>query len=268
MRRAVLLVLAACSANPDPVPPQPAPSASAIAPGKKLEPIDGMVIVPAGPFLRGSPDGVGSSDERPQKEITMSAFYVDKTEVTQKAYAKCVEAKKCKAPQCSSDRKTDWDPDKRGDHPVVCIHWKQAKAYCEFAGKRLPTEAEWEKAARGTDGRRYPWGEDPPDCELAQYYGCNTKDTLPVGSLPKGASPYGALDMAGNVWEWIADWYDSGYYKVAPAQDPPGPKRGDEKPVRGGSWKYGKKDLDVAPRTFEEPMKAYEHVGVRCAKSP
>jgi len=220
-----------------------------------------MVDVPAGPFFRGSADGVGLEDEHPRRTIELSAFAIDKTEVTQADYAKCVTAGTCSAITCSRNAA-------QGDtKPVVCATWQQAKTFCGWVGKRLPTEAEWEKAARGTDGRLYPWGNDAPTCDHARYYGCGKGEPDDVGSHPKGASPYGALDMAGNVWEWVEDWHDDGYYASCPAKDPPGPATGTTKVVRGGAFKYGKDELLTAERTFDKPTVTYEHVGFRCAKS-
>ena len=226
-----------------------------------------MVLVAAGSFLRGSPPGVGLEDEHPQRTIELGAFYIDRTEVRQSDFARCVTAGACPAPHCKDDRPTDWDPTKRAEHPVVCIDWASAQAYCQWAHKRLPTEAEWEKAARGSDGRLYPWGNEAPTCERANYQECGRKDTLPAGSLPKGASPFGALDMAGNVWEWVADWHLSSYYVASPAKNPEGPFSGEARVVRGGAFKYGATELSSAGRTYDEPTIHYEHVGVRCAKS-
>jgi formylglycine-generating enzyme required for sulfatase activity len=226
-----------------------------------------MVLVPEGPFLRGSLPGVGLEDEHPQRSIILAAFLIDVTEVTQANYARCVDAGRCVAPKCKADRATDWDPSGRATHPVVCIAWSEAKAFCEFVGKRLPTEAEWEKAARGPDGRLYPWGNDAPTCEHANYFECDRKGTEPVGSHPTGRSPYGALDMAGNVWEWTADFHLANYYVASSAKDPEGPSDGDRKVVRGGAFKYGASELLSAGRTYDAPTVHFEHVGVRCAKS-
>ncbi|MCS6912884.1 MAG: formylglycine-generating enzyme family protein [Myxococcales bacterium] len=166
---------------------------------------DDMVAVPAGPFLRG--DDRGDPDERPQRRMHLESFYIDRTEVTRAAYARCVFARRCRPPRGGAGA---------GNLPVVGVSWHDAVAYCAFVGKRLPTEAEWEKAARGPHGRRYPWGETM-SCRLANvgnFQGdgrCAGQGPpgrpVPPGSYPQGASPYGALDMAGNVWEWVADRY-------------------------------------------------------------
>ncbi len=165
--------------------------------------VDGMtlVLIPAGEFTMGSDEG--DFDERPERKETTEAFWIDLTEVTQGMYAQC-DAEGCEEPECV-----------RGDddYPVVCVDWENARDYCEWAGRRLLTEIEWEKAARGTDGRIYPWGNEPATCnytvmnDLNLGDGCGWGDSpWAVGSKPEGASPYGVLDMAGNVWEWVYDW--------------------------------------------------------------
>jgi formylglycine-generating enzyme required for sulfatase activity len=190
-----------------------------------------MVSVSAGDFMMGcaSADTQCRDDEKPQHTVTLSAFQIDKTEVTQDQYAACVAAKACAPPEC------DWDCTK-ADYPAACVERAQAEAFCTWAGKRLPTEAEWEKAARGTDGRIYPWGNDAPDCDHANMAGCGDAAQA-VGSHPDGASPYGALDMAGNVVEMVSDWYDATYYATSPTTDPTGPATGNTYGGRGGGYK-------------------------------
>ena len=175
-----------------------------------------MVLIPAGEFVMGSPPGEGEDDEHPQKRIYLDAFYIAKYEVTTARYAKFLRA-------TGSEKPNYWDKVNLNNHsnrPVVGVNWHDAKAYCGWAGKRLPTEAEWEKAARGTDGRRYPWGDSAPTSSLANYdrYVSNWEGDLydgrlqDIDSYETGKSPYGIYDMAGSVWEWVADWYDKDYY--------------------------------------------------------
>ena len=233
--------------TPTPLPPTDTPSAP-----------PGMVYVPAGEFIMGSDEG--DSDERPMHTVYLDAFYIDKTEVTNDQYRKCVEAGACDTPR----KTTYYDNADYAQHPVVYVTWNDADAYCRWAGKRLPTEAEWEKAARDTGGRTYPWGGGI-DCDHAQYRGCG-EGTVPVGSKPKGASPYGALDMAGNVWEWVADWYDSGYYSQSPGRNPPGPDSGEERVVRGGSWLRNQWSARCADRLWYIPWYRPDDVGFRCTR--
>ena len=201
-----------------------------------------MVQVTEGPFTRGSTEGQGDPDEEPQGTVTVSAFWIDKTEVTAAQYRKCVEAKGC-TPASASDRFCNWGKPGQDNHPINCVRWDQANAYCEWAGARLPTEAEWEKAARGTDGRTYPWGNTAPSCQVAIWFdhdseshACGHLGTWPVGSKPEGASPYGAVDMAGNVWEWVADGYDAHLYRNGSSVDPRGPDKSTMRVLRGGGF--------------------------------
>jgi formylglycine-generating enzyme required for sulfatase activity len=220
----------------------------------------GICTVPAGNFWMGcnvEVDDDCDSDESPYHKVYVDAFEVYTTEVTVYAYDACVTAGQCDAPVCAQDG---------GDRPVVCVDWFDADSYCGWAGKRLCTEAEWEKAARGTDGRTYPWGNEAPTCELAVMNGC-PGTAQPVGSKPVGASPYGALDMAGNVWEWVADWYDRSYYLSSPAGNPTGPASGSNRVVRGGSFDSGADNLRASNRHDDVPSFTYGILGFRCCRS-
>jgi formylglycine-generating enzyme required for sulfatase activity len=227
--------------------PTPVPTTMSVSPPATWQrPTDGMVMVyvPEGEFLMGSTDAQVEEAvqmckgcpqeyfeaEMPRHTVALDAFWIDQTEVTNAQYRKCLDAGVCRKP-------VYWDNSdfSAPDQPVVGVTWNDARTYCEWAGGRLPTEAEWEKAARGTDGRTYPWGNEPATCERVSYGGCVGKAS-PVGSYPTGASPYGALDMAGNVWEWVADWYAEHYYSRSPDHNPQGPDSGGVRGLRGGSW--------------------------------
>jgi formylglycine-generating enzyme required for sulfatase activity len=230
----------------------------------------GMVKVPAGEFFMGCNERVDNAceeDEKPGRTVNLPAFSIDKAEVSVEEYQKCVDARQC--PQSDERRYSscNWGVSGREQHPMNCIDWNQAKTFCEWAGKRLPTEAEWEKAARGTDGRKYPWG-DTWQPQKANSYGEDDgfKTTAPVGSFPAGVSPYGNLDMAGNVWEWTQDWYDSKYYQNGPTKNPRGAEKGGLKVARGGSWRDSARGVRVALRRRYGPRAGVDHVGFRCAQ--
>lgn len=176
--------------------------------------------------------------EMPEHMVDVDGFWIMQTEVTNAEYARCVTAQACTPP--ANQR---WNDPAYAKHPVTNVNWGQANQYAGWAGGRLPTEAEWEKAARGTDQRSYPWGNTPIQDDLLNYNDVK-RDTMPVGSYPAGASPYGALDMAGNVEEWVTDWYSATYYASSPAQNPLGPATGVRfRVTRGGS--YGSRRDDV-----------------------
>ncbi|MBC8333563.1 MAG: formylglycine-generating enzyme family protein, partial [Anaerolineae bacterium] len=227
-----------------------------LAGATQISPKDGLVMVyaPAGELEMGSEEG--NSDERPVHTVYLDSFWMDQTEVTYGQYQAFVQAESYTGDKGCGDG---------DDYSVACVDWHSAQAYCEWAGKRLPTEAEWEKAARGTDGRTYPWGEEIT-CNLAQYSGCSG-DALPVGSLPAGASPYGALDMAGNLREWVADWYDSDYYQISPPANPEGPQTGANRVLRGGSWNGTDGYVRSANRDRGSPSYTVNDFGFRCARS-
>jgi formylglycine-generating enzyme required for sulfatase activity len=228
------------------------------------------VSVPAGPFTMGNDPGTGNVDEQPAHRPLLDRFAIDRTEVTNRRYRACVAHGPC-TPPARRDSKTrrDYYRDPTfADHPVVNVDWYQAETFCRWVGGRLPTEAEWEKAARGhRDRRQYPWGDKKPDCSLANFGGPDgcTGDTDRVGARPAGKSPYGALDMAGNVWEWVADWYDSSYYKRADPRNPRGPRWGAFRVMRGGCYDTAPEGLRVSCRNHDLPSGRGPNVGFRCA---
>lgn len=251
-----------------PLPPAPTPT-----PPPAFS--KGMVLVPAGEFIMGSEEG--REDEKPMRRVYLDAFYIDRYEVTNAEYAEFLDAigghqGRCGGHDCIDTK--DEDPDSHilytgggyvveagyERHPVTKVSWYGAKAYCEHYGKRLPDEAEWEKATRGAEGWVYPWGDEfeANRANVDRPVG----DTMPVGSYEGGVSPYGAYDVAGNVWEWVADWY----------QAYPGSHYRSEffgqkyKVVRGGSWNHPPGDARGAARDIAHPARRIRVVGFRCAR--
>jgi len=257
------------------------PSPALLPGATRVREVDGMVMiyVPAGPFTIGSDEG--ENNEKPARTVTLDAFWIDQTEVTNAMFNLCVQDGRCTLPRKNSSptRNNYYNDAKYANYPVIYVSWEQANTYCAWAGSvstgstttRLPTEAEWEKAARGIDGRIYPWGNQTPWIYSANY-NSDLGDTSPVGSFPNGASPYGALDMAGNVWEWVADWYSPDYYSNSSSTtSPTGPNSGRYKVLRGGAWD----NLDFAVRStfrnWDSPTNFdynFGNYGFRCASSP
>lgn len=243
---------------------------------------EGMILIPAGEFIMGADRG-GEEDEHPSHKVTLSAYYIDKYETTNAEYGACVEAGVCRKPRSIDARLND------PERPVVGVSWDDAKAYCGWKNKRLLTEAEWEKAARGTEGKRYPWGDAKPEKDFG-CYGWNDDKPCKPGTYPKGDSPYGVSDMAGGVWEWIGDVYDAGYYPRSATKDPKGgtcaeslkffnklrreKKQGFtgsnpipkvcERVLRGGAWNYGGKGLRSSNRVHHPPNWRIQVAGIRC----
>jgi formylglycine-generating enzyme required for sulfatase activity len=222
-----------------------------------------MVYVPAGSFTMGSKDG--PADEKPAHQVTLDAFWIDQTEVTNGMWALCVQARGCQLPAIkrSYTRPDYYGNPQYNDYPVVSVNWSQAKGYCEWTGSRLPTEAEWEKAARGTDDRTYPWGEGI-DQTYANYDG-TIGDTTRVASYEKGKSLYGAYDLAGNTLEWVADLYSDNYYWWSRTSNPTGPTSGIYRVQRGGWWNANNQEARSSSRVAWDP--GLNNAGLRCARS-
>jgi formylglycine-generating enzyme required for sulfatase activity len=251
----------------------------------------------------GSPEGTGYDDDQPPHTVYLDAFWIDKTDVTNAMFKKFVnaagyvtDAEKAGKSYVFNIKNGNWELANGADwlnpqgsssslagledHPVVQVSWDDANASCKWAGVQLPSEAQWEKAARGTDGREYPWGDQNPSGNLANFADANLnvswadksandgyQFTSPVGFYPKGASPYGALDMAGNVWQWVNDWYDAHYYASSPASNPQGPSSGTLRVLRGGSWFEFSYSFRSALRLKLVPSFASYFLGFRCART-
>jgi formylglycine-generating enzyme required for sulfatase activity len=241
--------------------------ATPLAVRTQISTVDGMVMVeiPAGEFEMGKEDDLVGADS-PRHTVYLDTYWIDKTDVTNEMFAKCVQAGKCTFNIQHAATEIHYGNPDYADHPVVYVTWYQAVEYCQWAGRRLPTEAEWEKAARGTDGRIYPWGRKPADSTLANYNDM-VGDTTPVGSYPLGASPYGLLDMAGNVRQWVADWFSDLFYRNSPLQNPLGPGMGEKRVLRGGSFKDPANGVRVTVRFGHVPGSAGMNRGFRCASS-
>jgi len=235
---------------------------------KTIETEDGseMVLIPEGPFQMGSPASSGDLDELPQHAVYLPAFYIDLKEITQRQFSKFSEATQYPKPVVPVFQE-ELSLITKPELPVVGVSWNAAKDYCQWAEKRLPTEAEWEKAAGGDQSFRWPWGNDFAE-KAANLAGEEDgyKFLAPPGRFESGRSPYGLYDMAGNAAEWVADWYDADYYKNAPFKIPKGPETGKFRVYRGGSWNDSSVNARVAKRFMAAPHQTSAVIGFRCAK--
>jgi formylglycine-generating enzyme required for sulfatase activity len=279
---AVLVLVSACTLPGVATPTARFTANSSLEPGAlHVSALDGMaqVYVPAGEFKMGS--ALGYNEEKPVHTVYLDAYWIDQTEVTNAMYAQCVRAGTCTLPAHVGlePPASYYDDPLYANYPVIYVNWYQASAYCAWARRRLPTEAEWERAARGADGRAFPWG-NKFDCRMGNFDdetqydrdvvagGANCDgyvETAPVGSFPSGASPYGVLDLAGNVWEWVSDWFD--YYTPELASNPFGPETGRQRALRGGAWVNFEHGVRSTGRSAIEPDKSDSFIGFRCVAS-
>ncbi|MBK9948563.1 MAG: SUMF1/EgtB/PvdO family nonheme iron enzyme [Nitrospira sp.] len=233
-----------------------------------------MVEVPTGSFPMGVPPGDrdGGRDEYPRHEVVLDTFLIDQFEVTNGRYLEFIKSTGHRVPQNPTNPTRNlWQggtiTESLAERPVINVDWFDADAYCKWAGKRLPSEAEWEKAAKGTSDRRFPWGNVEPTAKHLNYNQkwIGEKTLMPVGSYEAGKSPYGVYDIVGNVWEWVNDWYDARYYEKSPSKNPPGPQEGTKKVIRGAGWQNETPTVRIFTRVDSDPTMRNESTGFRCA---
>jgi formylglycine-generating enzyme required for sulfatase activity len=273
----------ASATTPPTQTPSPSPTDTPVGHSRNLKDNAELIYIPPGEFLMGSDrkdDPFFWGAEGPMHQVSLEGYWIYRFEVTNSMYQACVAERACPKPgilRFASVAEYYGNP-KYDDYPVVNVTYGDAASYCRWSGGRLPTEAEWEKAARGTDGRLFAWGNEPPTGDLAnlcdqhctQEWKVSTindgyRETAPVGSYPKGASPYGVLDMSGNVWEWVFDWFQGTYYKVSPEKNPLGPASGTQRVIRGGSYYNGIDGVRVVARAYRSPDNFGLSIGFRCA---
>ncbi len=239
-----------------------------------------MRLVLAGEFTMGSNNG--NSNEEPVHQVYLDTYYIDKYEVSNFHYKACVNANKCTPPYYTNSKTRDryYSDSAFDNYPVVFVDWYMAKSYCEWRGAQLPSEAQWEKAARGENGQMYPWGntfdgtrvnfcdKNCPEGIADMNFDDGYVDTSPTGSYENGKSPYGVYDLAGNVWEWVADWYSERYYENSSLSNPLGPELGEDRVLRGGAANYYFSFTRSSARYSHKPVNSYSYVGFRCAMNP
>ena len=248
-------------------------------PSFSSEPPEDMVLIPLGEFVMGANSIHTNTNHAPAHRVDLEAFYINKFEVTNAQFEEFIldggyqnqglwtaegwdfiQKNRIKTPLHYGENSVSTEP----DHPVIGVSWYEADAYATWAGKRLPTEAEWEKAARGVESRIYPWG-DTMDFTKLSYFPHGTKLQL-VGNFPDGASPYGVMDMAGSVWEWCSDWYSANYYSQSPRKNPKGPENGDYRVLRGGGWDSIRLQLRTYYRYSDKRNRRTYNIGFRCVQ--
>ena len=243
---------------------------TALADSSKVVAPKEMVLIPAGEFLMGSAEGTGRKDEYPQHTVYLDAYWIDRYEVTGSNFEEYLAQNPKQHPTITGwhDRKVRPGMERK---PVIGLTWKRCRNYCLWRGKRLPTEAEWERAAGGRKHRTYPWGEALPDETRAHFNRCcfiDKGDTLrEVGSLELGKTPEGVYEMSGNIAEWVFDWYDARYYQKSPGKNPQGPPKGKYHVVRGGAWNSLPDYMRVSHRYGQNDGQEFYGIGCRCAKS-
>ncbi len=229
-----------------------------------------MVLIPAGEFIMGSEEGIGKKDEHPAHKVYLDAYYIDRYEVTGKQFEAYLQANPKQHPTITGWYGRKVRPDMT-NRPVFGLTWKRCRNYCVWREKRLPTEAEWERAAKGKESRIYPWGDEPPTPARANFNRCcfimKGMVLTEAGDLPQGKTPEGVFDLAGNVAEWVHDWYDKNYYKVSPDKNPQGPAKGKYHTIRGGAWNSFSGYLRSSSRYGYNDANDFYGIGCRCARS-
>ncbi len=267
----IIVLLTGCGPRSTPmpaptaIPPTPTATPVRVTPppvqvGASYLYVDGttLVAVPSGPFVMGEPKG----KDNPQHQVTIGSYWIYSTDVTNMQYKFCFDAGYCTSPDVTDN--PDFGDPLHGNDPVVGVTYDQAAAYCSFVHARLPTEAEWEKAARGPDGNTYPWGEGKPTCDLSNFGKC-VGGLTSVTKYPDGKSYYGAFDMEGNTFEWVNDWYAPDYYLSSPANDPLGPDTGEQRVVRSAAFDSDAYLLDAGRRSSADPTSHSNELSFRCA---